>query len=180
MDFLELAQQRQSVRSYLSKPVESEKVERCLEASRLAPSACNAQPWRFIVIDDPALKAAVAQTSFSGAMPGNKFALEAPVLVAVVGTSPNTTSRVGGLLKDKPFYLMDLGMACEHFCLQAASEGLGTCMLGWFDEKKAKEILGVPRIARMWLLISLGYPREEGARPKSRKPLGEIASYNRY
>ena len=180
MKFLDLLSKRQSVRGYYDRPVEPEKIERCLEAARLAPSACNAQPWRFIVVDDPELKNAVAGETFSRLVSFNRFTLTAPILVAVVGEKPNLSSQIGGLVKNKQFYLIDIGIAVEHICLQAAEEGLGTCILGWFDEKGIKKLLNIPRQKRLELIISLGYPASEEIRPKTRKDLTQIVSYNRY
>jgi nitroreductase len=98
-----------------------------------------------------------------------------------VAESPNMSSRIGGFLKKKPFYLMDTGIAAEHFCLQAAEEGLGTCMIGWFDEQRVKRLLEVPGKKGIALLITLGYPAREGAAPrKSRKPLEEMLSWGVY
>ena len=137
MDFLNLASIRQSVRSYdPSRPVEKAKLHRCIEALRLAPSACNAQPWKLVVVDDPALKDRVAKAASSEWMGINEFLIQAPVLVVIVREEPNLTSRLGTFLKDKPFTVMDVGIAAEHFCLQAVSEGLGTCMVGCSTRKR--------------------------------------------
>jgi len=180
MKFLDLLSKRQSVRGYYDRPVEPEKIERCLEAARLAPSACNAQPWRFIVVDDPELKNAVAGETFSRLVSFNRFTLTAPILVAVVGEKPNLSSQIGGLVKNKQFYLIDIGIAVEHICLQAAEEGLGTCILGWFDEKGVKKLLNIPSQKRVELMISIGYPASDEIRPKTRKDLTQIVSFNHY
>ncbi len=179
MKFLELIQKRQSVRKYSDKAVEKEKIFRCVEAARLAPSACNAQPWKYIVIDEPKLKEKVARETFSTVAPFNKFALQAPVIVAIVMEKPNFLSQFGGRVKDKDFYLIDIGITAEHFCLQAAEEGLGTCMLGWFNEKTVIKLLGIPSGKRIGLLITVGYPADE-QREKKRKNILEISSYNKY
>lgn len=180
MDFLDLARRRQSDRGYLDMPVPRPLIDRCLEAARVAPSACNSQPWFFVVVDDPALRRAVAPKLHDLVMPGNRFAETAPVLVAVVAEQPTFLPRLGGLVKDKPYYLMDIGMAVQNFCLQAASEGLGTCILGWFDEKGVQELLGIPRKRRVPLVITLGYPAKDQTREKVRKGLDETRAYNRY
>ena len=179
MDFLELVKTRRSVREYLAKPVEQEKIERCLEAARLAPSACNAQPWRFITVDEPGLKDAVANKTFGAIVSFNSFVPQAPVIVAVVMERPNLAARIGGALKGKQFNLIDIGIATAHFCLQAAAEGLGTCILGWFDERAIKKLLGVPRTKRIGLLITLGYSKTDAIGEKDRKPMDEIRSYNK-
>jgi nitroreductase len=119
----------------------------------------------------------------------NRFVGEAPVIVAITAERPNITSRIGAVVKKKPYYLMDIGMAAEHLCLQAAELGLGTCMIGWFDEPEVRALLGVPRGLRVALLVTLGRPADEGAgretgggepRPRQRKDLSRIASRERY
>ncbi len=174
MTFLELVRRRQSVRGYLPRPVEREKIERCLEAARLAPSASNDQPWRFVVADDPPLVRELGMGSY------NRFTGTAPAFVAVVREPGNTLTRVGGWLAGRDYRLIDLGMAAEHFCLQAAEEGLGTCLLGMFNELRVRRLLGVPRGRRVQILITLGYPADEKVREKKRKPLSQVRSYNRY
>ncbi len=177
MDFSELAKVRQSDRKYLDRPVEKEKIDQCLETARIAPSANNAQPWKFIVVDDPTLKEQVADCAASLGM--NKFTHQAPVIVAVVLEKNNTMSAAASVLQNKEYRLLDLGIAVNQFCLQAADIGLGTCIIGWFNEKKVKALLGVDKKRRVPLLISLGYP-DSPTRPKTRKPLEKITGRNRY
>lgn len=138
MDFSELANKRQSDRQYQQKPVDRALLLQCLEAARVAPSACNSQPWKFVVVDEPSLVSEMA--SAAAGMGMNKFAFQAPVIVAVVLEKMNLTARIGSVIKDKEYSLLDVGIAVEHFCLQASELGLGTCILGWFDEKKGQEI----------------------------------------
>jgi len=180
MQIITSIQKRYSVRKYSSQPVEQEKIERCLEAARLAPSACNAQPWTFIVVDEPQLRDAVAQTARAGTLGMNKFAAEAPVILAIVMEPANITSTLGSKIKRKHYPLIDIGIAAEHFCLQAAAENLGTCMIGWLNEKKAKKLLGVPASKRIPLLISLGYPQEQKEKTKQRKAFDKVVRYNTY
>lgn len=180
MDFKELVIQRESTRKYLDKAVEQEKIEVIMEACRLAPSACNSQPWRFVVATDAEIKDKLAAASYGPLLRFNKFAKEAPVIVAIIGEKPNWLSRIGGNVKDKDFYLMDIGVVAEHFCLQAADLGLGSCMLGWFDEPAARKILNVPDNKRILLLITLGYPAKEKVRKKIRKSHDELWTLNSY
>ena len=142
---LELLNKRQSDRAYLSKPIEKEKLDRIIEAGRLAPSACNAQPWKFIVVDDQELKNKVADCSSSKVLGMNHFTKQAPVHIVIVEENANFTSNAGSLIKGKHFPLIDIGIAAEHICLQAAAEELGSCMLGWFDEPKVKNLLNIPK-----------------------------------
>lgn len=177
MEFLELVNKRQSDRKYAPKPVAREHILKCLEAARLAPSACNSQPWKFIVVDDRAKLAEMSEAAIGLGM--NKFTVQVPVLVAVVQENMNLSAKAGSIVKSKDYSMMDLGIAVEHFCLQAAELGLGTCIMGWFDEKKVKKLLGVPRSRRVQLLIALGHP-DAPTREKIRKPLEAIASWNEY
>jgi nitroreductase len=110
----------------------------------------------------------------------NHFTKQAPVHVVVVREKANLTSNIGQVLKNKEYPLIDIGITVEHFCLQAVEEGLGTCILGWFSEKKVKKLLGIPLNKRAELIITVGYPATELIREKRRKPMVEIAVYNRY
>ena len=180
MKFLDLVKARQSVRGYLSKEVEREKIERCLEAARLAPSASNSQPWSFIVVDDPKLKEAVAKETFSQLISFNHFSLQVPVLIILISERPGFLNKVAEAIKDKQFSLIDIGIAAEHFCLQATEEGLGTCMLGWFNEKGVKKLLNIPTSKRVELIITMGYSESNQIRPKKRKLIDQTRSYNTY
>ncbi|MFP4620755.1 MAG: nitroreductase family protein [Bacteroidales bacterium] len=180
MDILKTIQIRQSTRNYSPVPVEREKLERCLEAARLAPSACNAQPWKFIVVDEPELKKEVAGAAKHMSFGMNQFVDEAPVIIAIVMEPANVTSEFGSKIKRKHYPLMDIGIAAEHFCLQATEEGLGTCLLGWLNEKKAKKALNIPSRRRVPLMISVGYPATDKKKSRKRKDLDKIVSYNAY
>lgn len=179
-DLLQLFRKRQSVRLYADKPVEQEKIMRCIEAANLAPSACNAQPWKFIVVNDPELRNSIAYSMSNRVVPINHFTKQAQVLVAIVRESANFTSSLGQVVKDKEYPLMDIGIAAIHFCLQATVEGLGTCIMGWFNEKKIKNLLDIPRNKRLELIITVGYPLTDEIRDKKRKEINEILSFNRY
>ena len=176
MSFAELAKMRQSDRKYKNQPVEKEKLIQCLETARISPSANNSQPWKFIVVDDFEKKEQIAECSIGLGM--NKFTHQCPVLVAVVLEQQNFMSTIGSMIKNKNYSLFDIGIAVNQFCLQAADLGLGTCIIGWFDEKKIKKILGV-RNRRIPLLISVGYP-DAPTRDKIRKPLDVMSSWNEY
>lgn len=180
VSFLDMIRTRESVRSYKPDAVPEESVHRCLEAARLAPSASNAQPWKFIVVDDPDLKNRIADAAHDRILSMNHFTKKAPVLVVVVREKANLESGAGQILKDKTYPLIDIGISVEHFCLQAVEEGLGTCILGWFKEKKVKSLLHVPKNLRAELIITLGYPASDKPREKKRKTLDQISSHNRY
>lgn len=176
---LSLMKARQSERKYLNIPVEKEKIERITEAGRLSPSACNGQPWHFIVVDEPPLRDEVAAATESVVLRMNSFVREAPVLIVVVRKMSNLTSRAGDLIKQKDYSHIDLGIATASMVYQATAEGLGTCIIGWMDEKRIKKVLGIPASKRVELVISVGYT-DNRLREKSRKPPGEVTTYNRY
>ncbi len=178
-DFLKVIRNRQSDRSYLTKPVEKEKLHRILEAGRLAPSACNAQPWKFIIINDQELKYKIADCTSSKILGMNHFTKQAPIHIVIVEEKANFTSNAGSLIKGKHFPLIDIGITAEHICLQAEAEGLGSCMIGWFDEPKVKKLLNIPNSKRVPLIITIGYPAKE-KREKRRKSLDKIVRYNSY
>jgi nitroreductase len=175
----QLIETRQSDRGYSDRPVEQDKLERILEAARLAPSACNAQPWKFIAVTDPTLKDQVAEAASAKALGMNTFVAQAPVLIVVVREKPNLSSRIGGTVKNKDYSLMDIGIASGFITLQACAEGLGSCIMGWFNEKLVRKILSIPSDKRVELIISIGYSAKEH-REKKRKPHVEVISYNRY
>ena len=181
MEFAELIKTRQSVRKYQEKPVEKETLQQLIEAVRLAPSASNSQPWKLIIVDDPELKDQVARATFNNVVSFNKFAPEAPVLAVLTIEKPPLVTQIGGLLKQREFPLIDIGIAAAHFCLQAAELGLGTCMLGWFDEHAIKQLLHIPRKTRIGLVMTLGYAAAEyPLRPKIRKDVAAMSSFNGY
>jgi nitroreductase len=176
---LELIASRQSDRKYSDIPVEKEKLDRIIEAGRIAPSACNAQPWKFIVVTDPLLLQQTAEAASAKLLGMNAFVGQAPVQVIIVREKPNFTSKVGATIKNKDYSLIDIGIAAENICLQAEAEGIGTCIIGWFDEKALQKLLGIPSSKRVELMITLGYSLSD-KRVKRRKPSDETVSYNKY
>ena len=179
MAIIDLIHHRHSIRHYLDRPVERQKIMQCLEAARRAPSASNSQPWHFIVVDEPNLKNKLCDAAFGGLFSVMEFPRQAPVLVAAVVNPPGPGIRMGNLVLRTNFSLIDMGIAVEHFILQADELGLGTCWMGLFDEKKVKKTLGIPRDRKVVALLPLGYFDEALAqRGHSRKALGEMSSFN--
>lgn len=176
MQFLDLVRKRQSERKYSDKPVPRDVIERCLEAARLAPSACNSQPWTFLVVEGDA-KNRLAAAAFSGLYSMNSFAARAPVLVVVLTERSTYVARLGGHLRGVPYSLIDVGIACEHLVLQAAEEGVRTCWLGWFNEKNVRKVLDLPSSAKIDVIISMGYPETETRRNKKRKSVDEVRRF---
>jgi nitroreductase len=181
MSFEELIRNRQSVRKYCDKPVQKEKIEKLINAVHQSPSACNSQPWKLIIVDDPELKNKVAKATFNNAIAFNKFALEAPVIAVLVIEKAKPIAQIGGLIKNQEYPEYDIGIAAAHFCLQATELDLGTCMIGWFNEKKIQQLLNIPKKRKIGLVITLGYPPEDyKMRKKIRKPVNEICGFNSY
>jgi nitroreductase len=178
-NILDLIISRQSDRKYSDKPVEKEKLDRIVEAGRMAPSACNAQPWKFIVVTDPELVGEIAEAASAKLIGMNSFVAKAPVILIVVREKPNFSSKVGATIKNKDYSLIDIGIATGNICLQAKAEGIGSCIIGWFDESMLRKLLVIPRSKRVELIITLGYSLSQ-QREKRRKPAAETVSYNKY
>ena len=179
MPVKKLIAQRRSIRRYLDKPVEREKILECLEAARLAPSADNVQPWRFLVIDNNDLKEEFAKEVFSGIYSVSKFAAKAPVLIVILARLDIIANRIGKQIQGVNFYLIDVGIAGEHVVLQAEELGLGTCWIGWFNSRKARKVLNIPRKYKIVSLMSMGYYGQKPIRQQKRKKLEDIAWFNK-
>lgn len=176
--FLQLAAQRQSDRAFVpGKKIEREVLERIIEAARLAPSACNGQPWHFTVITDDELLPKVGKATSSLGM--NRFVKDASALVLITHEPTNITSKLGSGIKDKDFPMMDLGIASAYVTLAAEDEGIGSCILGWFDEKTIKELVNIPSKRRLMLIVALGYAAKE-KRKKIRKEWDKVVSFEKY
>ena len=174
MNFTEIAQTRQSCRSYdPSREVEQEKLDAILEAVRLAPSACNGQPYQLTVCRGQTAKEVAAATAGMGM---NKFAADAPVLIVVSEMPYVKSAALGAKLKNNDYRSMDIGIAVAYLTAEAAAQGLGSCILGWLDDEKLRKICDLKYPAR--LVITLGYPKEDDKlRPKKRKELSELVSW---
>ena len=175
---MELFQMRQSVRRFSSQPVERDLLLQCAEAARLAPSAENSQPARFIIIDDPQTKSSLAQKAFSGVYAATKWAEKAPVLVVMAARLDLIANRIGKQITGINYYLIDTGIAGEHFVLQAHALGLGTCWIGWYSAKGVSRALELPRKYRPVAMFAVGYPENDHIRTKKRHSLDEICWFN--
>lgn len=172
MDVMEALKARQSVKSYLSVPVEPEKLEKVLEAGRLAPSSYNSQCRKFVVLTDPAVKKAVRERS--GAQP---MVEQAPVVIVICATPD--TEHDDQMPCGEWKHPIDMALCGAYMMLEACDQGLGTCWLGAFDAEAVKGVLGIPEEVRVVTMIPLGY--HDGTQPrKDRRPLREIVSYNTY
>lgn len=174
MDFLEIARTRQSTRLYdADRPVEREKLVACLESARLAPSACNSQPWRFTVCSGAAAKRIAPCTQGMGM---NAWASSVPVFVIVTEGAYNVTAGIGAAVKRQDFRSNDIGIAIAYFTAEAAAQGLGSCILGWFDQKKIEKACGCK--GKIHAVIAVGYPQPgDKLRQKVRKEFSEIVDW---
>ena len=170
---------RRSIRRYLPTPVEPEKLRACLEAARIAPSAHNIQPWRFIVVDEPALKDRLAGAAFSGVYSSSKFAARAPILLVLLAKPDFVAHRLAGRLHAVPYYFLDLGIAGEHVVLQAEELGLATCWMGWFDRRRVRKVFGISRKFKVAAMMPLGYAEKRPTREPPRKTFEEITAFNK-
>jgi len=176
--FQRIVRGRRSIRRYLPTPVEREKLLACLEAARLAPSAHNSQPWRFIVVDDPELKGRLTAAAFSGIYSSSKFAAQAPVILVLLARTQFMAHGLGGRLQRVPFHLLDIGIAGEHIVLQAEELGLATCWMGWFSYRQVRKVLDIPRKYKIMAMMPMGYAEKRPRREPPRKTLEEIVTYN--
>lgn len=181
MELMEAIVARRSVRAYQERPVERDTLDLLAEAMRLAPSASNSQPWKVVFVTRPELRARVAGAAYGPLVGFNKFAASAPALAVLVVERPKAITRVGAMITGRNFPLVDLGIAAEHICLRAADLGLGTCMLGWFDARRVKRLLGIPARRAVGLLITIGYPATDRIPGEHRrKDMDEVRSWERY
>lgn len=181
MNFKELAAARRSTRRYKKgSPIPRAHLETCADTARLSPSACNSQPWKFVVVDDPEIIKKISLEVISGAHKMNFFASGAAAFIAIVSEKVKSTAWAGGKLMGTDFRLVDAGIACAHIVLQSADLGIGSCILGWFNERRLKKILSIPRSKKVKLLIALGYNEDTNRREKPLKPHKDTVSFNRY
>jgi len=170
MTVMDAIRTRKSVRSYLDKAVEDDKLKLVLEAGMLAPSASNRQEWRFVVVREREARKKLAE-----AAGGQAFVGEAPVLIVACAETNGHVMMCG-----QQCYPIDVAIALDHMTLAAVAVGLGTCWIGMFDEKKVKQILHIPEELRVVELLPLGYPADPAAVAKKRLPLSEIVRYERW
>ena len=175
MDFLEIANARQSCRSYdEARAVEPEKLQRVLEAARLSPSACNGQPYTLTVCTGEKAKEVALLTRGMGGM--NKFAVQAPVCIVISEAAYNRTAALGAKVKGNDYRSIDIGIMTAYLTAEATAQGLSTCILGWLDDEKIRAAIGTNSATR--LVITLGYAAEgDKLREKKRKDLGELVTF---
>lgn len=163
---LDVVKKRYSCRKYIEKEIEKQRIYECIETARLAPSACNSQPWMFyVVLDETKRKEMVKLTQ-----PFTKHA----AFIVIEEKKPNVSEKIVNAIKHQDFTKTDIGIACSYLSLQASELGLGTCMIGYFNEDKIKQLLGINNKSRLRLIISIGYPDEQEKHKVNRKHIDEI------
>lgn len=174
MDFLQIAKTRQSCRSYdETRPVEEEKLAAVLEAARLAPSACNGQPYKLTVCRGETAKAVAAATMGMGM---NKFAAQAPALIVMSEMPYVKSAALGAKVKGNDYRSIDIGIACAYLTAEATAQGLSTCILGWLDDSKIRKLCGLEYPVR--LVICLGYAKaDDKLRAKKRKDMDALVAF---
>lgn len=174
MDFQKLTQQRQSCRAFdNTRDVSKEAITACLEAARLAPSACNAQPYHFTVVQGEIAGQVGALTRSMGM---NGFTVDVPVFIVISEAPYNRTAAVGAKLKEQDYRSVDIGITAAYLTAEATELGLSTCILGWFDEKRLRHLIGARGMVR--LVVALGYAKEgDPLRTKKRKGLEDLVTW---
>jgi nitroreductase len=175
---LETIQKRYSVRSFKDTPVDRKIILSITEAARLAPSACNAQPGRFIAVTEKSLLKDIVHNGLGGVVP-NRWAVSAPVIIVGCTKLNLLTHRVAEAAKGIHYHQIDLGIAMEHMVLRATELGLGTCWIGWFKAKQIKKTLQIPHDWKIISLLALGYPQEVSTAPTPRLDLEKILFFNK-
>ncbi|MDR1958018.1 MAG: nitroreductase family protein [Planctomycetaceae bacterium] len=174
-DFLELCKQRQSCRSFSEQPVEHDKLVQCVEAGRLTHSACNAQPWSFVAVESQDV---VSQIAECGRQLNQNAWLGTAKAFIIILEEHAVLSPVISCFLDSQYYAKgDLGAASAYVCLEAAAQGLGSCIIGIYDRKKICELLNIPEEKQFGAVIALGYPSNDTVRPKKRKAFEDIVRF---
>jgi nitroreductase len=178
MSLMDIITQRRSVRRYLDKPIEREKIRQCVEAARLAPSADNIQPWRFFVLDDHVMKKKFCDQVCSGIYRRTRFIEKAPVIVVLIANINFLIHKIGKVISRTNIQLLDMGIAGEHLVLRAQELGIGTCWINLFNVKKAEKFFKLPTQYKIVSLIAMGYPAEGATRNRPDLPLDRILFFN--
>jgi len=182
MDFLSIMQNRKSCRSYQEKNVSREDLLKIVEAGRLSPSGCNAQPWKFIIVDEPeALEKVRDALVVEDGMTGAPWRDQVPAFIIFCEQEAKVRPSVIAHYKDSQRFAQgDIGAACMNMCHQAMDMGLSTCIIGMNDQEKMEQSFGIPSGHEVRLVLAVGYSAEKNNPPKVRKPLEEVCSFNHW
>jgi nitroreductase len=174
-DFMDLCKQRQSCRCFSERPVGHDKLVQCVEAGRLAPSGCNAQPWSFVVVETPEIVSRVAQ--YSQQLKQNVWLGTAKAFIIVLEEHAVLSPVISCFLDSQYYAKGDMGAAAAYICLEATAQGLGSCIIGLYDRAKICGLLNIPAEKQFGSVIALGYPSNDTIRAKSRKSIGDIVKF---
>lgn len=177
MDFKELAYKRHSVRKYSDRQISEEDINDILKTACLSPSACNSQPWKFIVARDETA-ACISSYVTSKVLPINRWAKEVSTFVVICETKARLMKNIP--VGSQHFAQMDIGIATATLLYAAEDKGISSCVMGAFNEKKVRKLLGIPKNVKIRLIVALGYSDEDSIREKSRKSFDDIVSYNKW
>lgn len=170
--FFELIQKRESCRSFSKKSVDNSLILKCIEAARLAPSACNSQPWHFTVVNNTELSKKTAECLQDFGM--NSFTDDCPAFIVITVESETLITRLGEKVQNHEFALINIGLTTAYLSLAATELGLSTCIIGWINNKKLAMLLDLPHPEKIMLVVAIGYSATDTPRTKKRKDLNEI------
>jgi nitroreductase len=171
--FDRILEKRRSVRAFDPRPVAREDLLAICQAARWAPSACNSQTWRFVAVQDRSRIQALCRQAMRPVVP-NRWLAQAPLVIAGCSQLDIISNRIGSTVTGIEYYRIDLGIAMEHMVLKATELGLGSCWIGWFDERQVKAILKIPRRIKVSALLAIGYAADAPPSRRNRKPLDQI------
>jgi len=175
-DYFDLVRRRESCRNFdPNRPVEKEKLQRCAEAAWLAPSACNGQPWKYLIVTNTELAEKLRPLMMELNM--NKFVKNCPAFAVVLEENTVLKVSLSQKFKDQDFAPIDVAFSCSQFCYAATEQGLSTCIIGWHNEKKIQELFGIPKNVRVRLIVAIGYAMDEKLREKKRKPIEDVIQF---
>ena len=175
-DYFDLIQRRESCRNFdPDRPVEKEKLQRCAEAAWIAPSACNGQPWRYLIVTNPALNEKLRPLMMELGM--NKFVKNCPAFAVVLEEATILKVSLSQKFKDQDFAPIDVAFSASQFCYAATEQGLSTCIIGWHSEQKIRELFGLSKSTRVRLILAIGYAASETLRKKQRKPIEDVIQF---
>ena len=175
-DYFELIQRRESCRNFdPNRPVEKEKLQRCAEAAWIAPSACNGQPWHYLIVTNPELAEKLRPLMMELGM--NKFVKNCPAFAVVLEENTILKVSLSQKFKDQDFAPIDVAFSASQFCYAATEQGLSTCIIGWHNEQKIRELFSLPKSTRVRLILAIGYAASDTLREKKRKPIEDVITF---
>lgn len=181
MNFEALQAARESCRQYSDRPVDRETLVHLVDVAHLCPSGCNAQPWRFIIVDEPEAREKLVEAFDDDGINGCRWGTKVPAYILICEDKAKLMPGVGERYGTQHFAQMDIGMAAMAICYEATSLGLGTCIVGTMNQEKLHRAFEIPEERTIRLIITVGYPAKNTApRPKTRKKLDDIISYNHW